>query len=213
MPPSSTAPLRDPASSRTAEWLSLTQSEASSARASGEINEATTAAAKPAVTGTMAIIRRLYSAALPQTIELLVIRFGAGREGLIDSALQPISGCKPYRKSCADGRDTKKTGRRPKQGGRGRCRPRLSRRPDADRHARDGRPAFCAIGDLSLRAFLRGRDGHRRQSSGGQHRLSGIAGAARHHRESRPDTAAGKCREHEGAARRTDGYRPRLRAG
>ena len=33
MPPSSTVPLREPASSRTAEWLSVIQGEASSARA------------------------------------------------------------------------------------------------------------------------------------------------------------------------------------
>src|SRR5476649_2657118 len=86
MPPSSTPPLRDPASSRTAEWPSLSQGEESCARAGSMKNDTTTAAAKPARRGTMTIMRRLYSQALPQTIELLVIRFAGPVRSLIDSA-------------------------------------------------------------------------------------------------------------------------------
>ena len=52
------------------------------------------------------------------------------------------------------------------------ARRRLSRRPAPDRHAGDGRSALRALGDLHVRAFVRRRDGHHRQSSGRQHRFS-----------------------------------------
>src|SRR3954447_15810989 len=84
MPPSSTARLRDPASSRTAEWLSFTQAEESCARACGIEDQATSAAMSPARRGTMTIMKRLYSQALRQTIELLVIHCRLARS-LIDS--------------------------------------------------------------------------------------------------------------------------------
>src|SRR5882762_1016957 len=74
MPPSNTAPLRDPARSRTAEWPSRCQGDASSARALGANDEARRVAATPTAArlGTMAIMRRLYRQARRQTIELLV---------------------------------------------------------------------------------------------------------------------------------------------
>jgi hypothetical protein len=80
MPPSSTAPLRDPASSRTAEWPSLSHGEASCARACGVNDDARIVTANPAAApmGTMTVMRRIYRQALPQTIELLVIRFLSG---------------------------------------------------------------------------------------------------------------------------------------
>src|SRR3954462_1425260 len=85
MPPSSTAPLRDPASSRTAEWPSFTQGGETCPRACGPTDNTKTAAASPARMGTMTVMKRLYRQALSQTIELLVIRYGLARS-LIDSA-------------------------------------------------------------------------------------------------------------------------------
>src|SRR6202007_846928 len=75
MPPSSTAPLRDPASSRTAECASSCQGEASWARALGANNESKTMAATPSMAraGTMEFMRRLYSLSVAQTIELPVM--------------------------------------------------------------------------------------------------------------------------------------------
>src|SRR3979409_2469608 len=84
MPPSSTAPLRDPASSRTAERPSFTQGEESCARACGPTDNTITAAAKPARMGTMTVMKRLYRQAARQTIELLGIHGGWARS-LIDS--------------------------------------------------------------------------------------------------------------------------------
>src|ERR1700738_176074 len=85
MPPSSTAPLRDPASSRTAECPSRCQGDASSARASIARDEATMAAARPTAArmGTM-IMARHYSQARLQAIELLVMRQGTPAQSLID---------------------------------------------------------------------------------------------------------------------------------
>src|SRR3954451_7631412 len=85
MPPSSTVPLRDPASSRTAEWPSFTQGEESCARVCGIEDQTMSAAMSPARMGTMTVMKRLYSQALRQTIELLVIRRRLARS-LIDSA-------------------------------------------------------------------------------------------------------------------------------
>src|SRR6188472_2247803 len=75
MPPSSTAPLREPASNRTAEWPSRCHGDESSARPSAASDEANRAAARPSAArrGTMTVMRRLYSQARPQTIELLVM--------------------------------------------------------------------------------------------------------------------------------------------
>jgi len=89
MPPSSTAPLREPASNRTAEWPSLCQGDASPARASiakdtakhtvKDIvkpgDDANIVAAKPseARMGTITVMRRHYSLARWQAIELLVM--------------------------------------------------------------------------------------------------------------------------------------------
>ena len=75
-----------------------------------------------------------------------------------------------------------------------------------------GDPRFERSVIYHVRAFLRRRDGHHRQPSGRQHRFSRPAGAARHHQEGRPDQAAGKRRDHEGAEGRPGRYRPRLRA-
>src|ERR1700712_2828022 len=85
MPPSSTGPLRDPASSRTAEWPSFCQGEESCARACGSPDNTRTAAVKPARRGTMTVMERLYRQAALQTIELLVIHRGLARS-LIDRA-------------------------------------------------------------------------------------------------------------------------------
>src|ERR1700687_3333883 len=86
MPPSSTAPLRDPASSRTAECPSRCQGEASWARASIVRDDANTIAARPSAArmGTMTIMRRLYRQAGGQTIELLVMYFERRLLCLID---------------------------------------------------------------------------------------------------------------------------------
>src|SRR5664279_4281777 len=86
MPPSSTAPLREPASSRTAECPSRCQGDASWARASIVRDEARTVAAKPSAarTGTMTVMRRLYRLMGVQAIELLVIYFQAPGRSLID---------------------------------------------------------------------------------------------------------------------------------
>src|SRR3954464_8055108 len=84
MPPSSTAPLRDPASSRTAEWASFCQGEESCARACGPADNTSAAAAKPARMGTITVMKRLYRQAARRTIELLVIQCGLARS-LIDS--------------------------------------------------------------------------------------------------------------------------------
>src|ERR1700730_883679 len=88
MPPSNTAPLRDPASSRTAEWPSRCQGEASWARASIANDEANTVAAKPSAArmGTMAIMGRLYRLAVSQTIELLVMNFLKWQEAWLTEA-------------------------------------------------------------------------------------------------------------------------------
>ena len=81
MPPSSTALLRDPASSRTAECPSRCQGEASWALAplAADIvrNDANMVAAKrgTARMGTMTTMTGLYSQAVPQTIELLVMDY------------------------------------------------------------------------------------------------------------------------------------------
>ena len=82
MPPSSTAPLRDPASSRTAEWPSRCQGEASWARASIASDDANRVAAKPSAArmGTMTVMRRLYRQARRQTIELLVMYYETSGE-------------------------------------------------------------------------------------------------------------------------------------
>src|ERR1700761_8137463 len=74
MPPSSTAPLREPASSRTAECPSFCQGDASWARTSTAIEEASRAIAKTnaARIGTIAIMGCLYRVEIRQTIELLV---------------------------------------------------------------------------------------------------------------------------------------------
>src|SRR3954451_4820837 len=85
MPPSSTAPLRDPASSRTAEWPSFTQGEESCARACGITDKAMSAVVLPARLGTITVMNRLSRQAVRQTIELLVIRCRPARS-LIDSA-------------------------------------------------------------------------------------------------------------------------------
>src|SRR5512134_3400205 len=73
-PPSSTVPLRDPASSRTAECASRCHGEASSARTS-DVAHATYKAATPSAArrGTITIMGRLYRQVSPQTIELRVI--------------------------------------------------------------------------------------------------------------------------------------------
>src|SRR5665647_1075550 len=86
MPPSSTAPLREPASSRTAECPSRCQGDASWARASIVRAEARTAAAKPSAArmGTMVVMRRPYRLVGVQTIELLVMYFSSARRSLID---------------------------------------------------------------------------------------------------------------------------------
>src|SRR3984885_16370167 len=98
MPPSSTAPLRDPASSRTAECPSRCHGEASWARASIASEDTKMVVAKPSAArkGTMTVMRRLYSQARPQTIELLVM-YAETTRGLID-----ISGTR-YQ----DGHDTR----------------------------------------------------------------------------------------------------------
>src|ERR1700736_2050843 len=77
MPPSSTAPLRDPASSRTAECPSRCHGDASWAQASIARDDAHIVAAKPSAArmGTVTIMRRLYRQTRPQTIELLVIYY------------------------------------------------------------------------------------------------------------------------------------------
>ena len=49
---------------------------------------------------------------------------------------------------------------------------------------------FARSRDLCLRAFVRRRDGHRRQPAGRQHQVSRAAGAARRHPGGRPDPAA-----------------------
>src|SRR5215472_16685402 len=74
MPPSSTAPLREPASRRTAECPSFCQGEASWARAStaNELTSSVAAKASVARRGTMAFMRRLYRLEVTRTIELLV---------------------------------------------------------------------------------------------------------------------------------------------
>jgi hypothetical protein len=74
MPPSSTVPLRDPASSRTAECVSRCHGEASSARTSN-VAHATYKAAAPSAArrGTVTIMERLYRLVAAQTIELRVI--------------------------------------------------------------------------------------------------------------------------------------------
>src|SRR6266404_4780212 len=86
MPPSSTAPLRDPASSRTAECPSRCHGEASWARASIARDDANKVAAKPSAArmGTITIMRRLYSQGRLQTIELLVIWILEAARSLID---------------------------------------------------------------------------------------------------------------------------------
>ena len=65
MPPSSTAPLRDPASSRTAECASRCQGEASSARAAIASERRKQGGAKPSAArmGTIMAMKRLYRAA------------------------------------------------------------------------------------------------------------------------------------------------------
>jgi hypothetical protein len=75
MPPSSTVPLREPASSRTAECPSRIQGDASWARASTAKDDANRVAAKPSAArmGTIVIMVRLYSLPGLQTIELLVM--------------------------------------------------------------------------------------------------------------------------------------------
>src|SRR6266700_1905551 len=86
MPPSSTAPLRDPASRRMAECASRCQGEESSARTSIAVHATDRMAAMPSVArmGTMTIMRRLYRQVLAQTIELLVIPKTNTAAGLID---------------------------------------------------------------------------------------------------------------------------------
>jgi hypothetical protein len=71
-----TVPLRDPASSRTAECASRCHGEASSARTSPPANTTDKMAVAPSAArrGTMTIMRRLYRQASTQTIELRVIR-------------------------------------------------------------------------------------------------------------------------------------------
>src|SRR6185295_11826368 len=73
-PPSSTVPLRDPASNRTAECASCCHGEASSARTSDDAH-ATHRAATPSAArrGTITIMGRLYRQVAAQTIELRVI--------------------------------------------------------------------------------------------------------------------------------------------
>src|SRR4051812_1208119 len=74
-PPSSTAPLRDPASRRTAECASRCQGEESSARTRVAIHATDNVPARPSAArmGTIGIMGRLYSQVRAQTIELLVI--------------------------------------------------------------------------------------------------------------------------------------------
>ena len=71
-----------------------------------------------------------------------------------------------------------------------RRRPRLPRRTDADRIAGHAGRALLAQPDLHLRAFVRRRDGHRRQSAGREHQLSRSAGEARRDPGGRHDPAS-----------------------
>src|SRR6516225_6227326 len=75
IPPSSTAPLRDPASSRTAECPSRCHGDASSAWAASASDDASKVVATPsaACRGTLVSIARLYRVTPGQTIELLVM--------------------------------------------------------------------------------------------------------------------------------------------
>src|SRR6478672_9278217 len=93
IPPSSTPPLRDPASRRTAECVSRCQGEESSARASSANVPTSRVAAKPTTAriGTMTVMRRLYRLVLTQTIELLVM--GGGTLDRLHT--HPISGYAP----------------------------------------------------------------------------------------------------------------------
>jgi len=74
-PPSSTVPLRDPASSRTAECPSRCHGEASWARTSAAKIDTNRTVTKPraARMGIVVIMRRLYRQVGSQTIELLVM--------------------------------------------------------------------------------------------------------------------------------------------
>src|SRR5581483_1096664 len=93
MPPSSTAPLRDPASSRTAECASSCQGDASWARAAGANSESKMVAATPSVAraGTTAFMRRLYLLSDAQTSELLVMAHCSSRgKGLVKGQGQGI---------------------------------------------------------------------------------------------------------------------------
>src|SRR4051812_45668545 len=75
MPPSNTAPLRDPASRRTAEWVSRCHGEASSAQTPAAAHAKDKVAAKPSAArrGTITTMERLYRQVRRQTIELLVM--------------------------------------------------------------------------------------------------------------------------------------------
>jgi hypothetical protein len=74
-PPSSTAPLRDPASNRSAECVSRCHGEESSARTSIAAHATDRVMATPiaARRGTITTMRRLYRQVPAQTIELRVI--------------------------------------------------------------------------------------------------------------------------------------------
>ena len=58
---------------------------------------------------------------------------------------------------------------------------RLPRRAAAGRHADHDRQALCAVGDLHVRAFGRGRDGADHQPARAAHQLPRAAEAAQHH--------------------------------
>jgi hypothetical protein len=83
MPPSSTPPLREPATSRNAECASRCQGEESPAQALVASDTASIFTASPklkrkgaARMGTIAVMKRLYRLELSQTIELLVMYCG-----------------------------------------------------------------------------------------------------------------------------------------
>ena len=83
---------------------------------------------------------------------------------------------------------------------------------DVDRHARDGRHAFCPLRDLSLRPFRGRGHGDHHQPAGQQGELPRTSGATRRDREGRRHPSPEKGRHDAGPEGWSGRDGPRVRA-
>src|ERR1043166_1669903 len=133
-------------------------------------------------------MRQMYAAVPVRATEIAVI---GGRVERLHASRSLVSLRRAKAVTSLNGKRTEGRG----QDGR----TRLSRRPDAYRHAEHARRAVCPFVDLCLRAFFRRRHGDRRQPTGAQYPVLRTSRPTRGDPGRRTHSAAAARRRHQGA--------------